>query len=159
MKNLILIVLIHLAAAPVFSQQRPDLRPDQSTTQIDSSLALGNTYIQHVSSMEYEKLADLFSGNISFKALLPSGYVTAEIPLEIVAYYDKWFVSDSNQKYEMLDSRVEMISDILHISYKINIVRGNTSYDVQQQLFCELQSGKIQKLSLLCSGPRKIMQL
>lgn len=59
-------------------------------------------------------------------------------------------------KIKVEKSAVEMVADCLQISYLLTLSYKQTAYKVQQQIYCEVESGKITKLSLMCSGFQKL---
>lgn len=113
-------------------------------------------FIKNVSEKKFEDLAYLFSDSILFRALIPSSLVTSNEPSEVASKFKYWFYAEDSGKYDILDSKTEVMVDCLHIYYKIFRTFQGNSYNVEQHLYCEVSSGKIEKLSLVCSGFRKL---
>jgi len=122
----------------------------------DTCLYIGQMFIKNLYEKKFENLAFLFADNILFRALIPSSLVTSNKPSEAAINFQKWFYVEDPGKYEVLDSKTEVMVDCLHIYYKIFRTYKDNSYNVEQHLYCEVEAGKIQKLSLLCSGFRKV---
>jgi len=122
----------------------------------DTCLYIGQMFIKDLYEKKFENLAFLFADNILFRALIPSSLVTSIKPSEAASNFQKWFYDEDPGKYEVLDSKTEVMVDCLHIYYKIFRTYKDNSYNVEQHLYCEVEAGKIQKLSLLCSGFRKV---
>jgi len=156
------IFCLALASALVFStgtslcQNSQSLKFDDCKNYEDSCLLIGNKFIKNLSEQEFDKLARLFSGDVFFRALIPSCLETSDKPSEVVKTFQKWFYVEAPAKYEMLDSKTDVMVDCLHIYYKIFRTYEGVPYNVEQHLYCELGAGKIQKLSLICSGFRKV---
>lgn len=139
-----------------FCQSQIDIKFDDCKTYEDSCLQVGNIFIDDLSEKKFEELALIFSDSILFRALLPPALVTSDNSIEAADFFKKWFYVEDPEKYEVVDSKVEVLVDCLHIYYRIFTTRKGIVYKVEQHIFCEVASGKFQKLSLLCSGPRKV---
>jgi len=122
----------------------------------DSCLVIGNKFIDDLKSREFTSMTDLFSENILFRALIPASIETSNNPNEIVSTFKSWFGREGMENFKVDESNVEMMVDCLHISYTLTLSYKEIFYKVQQQLYCEVESGKISKLSLICSGFWKI---
>jgi len=157
-----IVVYLVMGTALIFSTET-SLCQDQRILKIndcenyeDTCLYIGQMFIDNLSEKKFENLAYLFADNILFRALIPSSLVTSNQPSEAAKNFHKWFNTEDPERYEVLDSKTEVIVDCLHIYYKIFRTYKDNSYNVEQHLYCEVEAGKIQKLSLLCSGFRKV---
>jgi len=137
-------------------QDQKSLKFNDCKNYEDTCLYIGQMFIKDLSEKKFENLAYLFADNILFRALIPSSLVTSNKPSEAASNFQKWFYIEDPGKYEVLDSKTEVMVDCLHIYYKIFRTYNDNSYNVEQHLYCEVEAGKIQKLSLLCSGFRKV---
>jgi hypothetical protein len=137
-----------------FGQQ--EIEFNECITYQDSSLYLGNLFIEKMVNKEFEEIQSLLSNRILFRALIPSSLVTSNDPVEVANRFKNWFYVESPEKYEVIDSDVTYLVDCIHIYYKIFETYKGIPYHVEQHLYCEISSGKINKLSLVCSGFRKI---
>ncbi len=124
----------------------------------DSCIYIGKTFIQNLSDKNFEDLANLFSDNILFRALIPPSLVISNEPNKTANYFKSWFNVDESEQYKVVDSKIDFFVDCLHISYVIFGTDKGNPYNVEQHLYCEILSGKIYKLSLVCSGFRKVDQ-
>jgi hypothetical protein len=145
-----------LSTGTSLCQDQKSLRFNDCKTYEDTCLFIGQVFINNLSEKKFENLAFLFSDNIEFRALIPSGLDTANKPSEATKKFKKWFYVKDPGKYEVLDSKTEVMVDCLHIYYKVFRTYKDNSYNVEQHLYCEVEAGKIQKLSLLCSGFRRV---
>ena len=145
-----------LSTGTTLCQDQKSLRFNDCKTYEDTCLFIGQMFINNLSEKKFKNLALLFSDNIVFRALIPSGLDSANKPSEAASKFKKWFYVKDPGKYEVLDSKTEVMVDRLYIYYKIFRTYKGDSYNVEQQLYCEVAGGKIQKLSLLCSGFRKV---
>ncbi len=137
-------------------QDQKSLKFNDCKNYEDTCLFIGKMFIKNLSEKKFENLAYLFSENILFRALIPSSLVTTNKPFKAASNFKTWFYVEDPGKYEILDSTTEVMVDCLHIYYKIFRTYQGDSYNVEQHLYCDVAAGKIQKLSLICSGFRKV---
>jgi len=123
----------------------------------DSCIYIGNVLIQKISDKKFEDLESIFSDTILFRALTPPRIITLNNPTEVANTLKKWFNADEPDQCKILDSKSEFFVDCLHVYYRVFKTYKGNSYKVEQQLYCEVSSGRIQKLSLVCSGFRKVI--
>lgn len=88
--------------------------------------------------------------------MVPASIETSNAPEEIANTFKGLFGRDGMEDFKVEKSAVEMVADCLHISYLLTLSYKQTAYKVQQQIYCEVESGKITKLSLMCSGFQKL---
>jgi hypothetical protein len=122
----------------------------------DSCIFIGDTFIKKLANKDFDNLPTLFSDNIFFRALIPASLRTSNKSTETAKTFKDWFYVDDSEQYKLLDSKVDFFVDCLHIYYRLFETYKGDSYNVEQHLYCEISSGKIQKLSLVCSGFRKL---
>ncbi len=109
----------------------------------DSCIYIGNIFIQKISDKKFEDLESFFSDNILFRALTPPSIITSNNPTEVANTLKKWFYVDEPDQCKILDSKSEFFVDCLHIYYRVFRTYKGDSYKVEQQLYCEVSSGKI----------------
>jgi hypothetical protein len=154
--SLSMVGILMLSFNNSYSQSSKGTEFNECTNYEDSCIYIGNTFIKHISERNFEYLSYLFSDNILFRALNPYGLVTLNNPYETAHKFKSWFYCLTPDKCEILDSRTEVLVDCLHIYYKINKTARGKDYNIEQHLYCEVSGGKIQKLSMVCSGFREI---
>jgi len=123
----------------------------------DSCMHIGNVFIACLEEQRFEDLKCIFSDTIFFRALTPPKLITLHNSTEAVNTLKKWFGVEESDQFELLDSSSDVLVDCLHIYYKIFRTYNGISYKVEQHVYCEVSSGKINKLSLVCSGFRKFV--
>ena len=150
----------HVAFSQAKSQSikasEPTLEFTNLKTLQDTAILIGQTFVKDLSEKKFENMPVLFSDNILFRALIPPSMINSSSPAEVARYFKRWLTMESPAKSELVDSNVEMIGNCLHINYKMveTEANGTTSY-LEQQLYCDIVKGKIQRLSLVCTGSRK----
>jgi len=156
---LAMVTALIISTGTSLCQDQKNLKFNDCKSYEDTCLFIGKIFIKNLSEKKFENLTYLFSDNILFRALIPSSLVTSNKPVEAASNFKTWFYVDDPGKYEILDSKTEVMVDCLHIYYKIFRTYKDDSYHVEQHLYCEVGAGKIQKLSLICSGFRKVNSL
>jgi ketosteroid isomerase-like protein len=114
--------------------------------------AFGTRLVQAIARQDEAALAECFSSDAEFRALIPSGLCERGGATEAAALISRWF-GDSTE-LELLDSQSEEVGDRAHISYRFAGVEEGEAYVVEQQLYCAIADGKITRADLLCSGFR-----
>lgn len=114
--------------------------------------ALGTRLVDAVAAQDATALVACFTPDATFRALIPPGLRERTGADEIAELIGSWF-ADSTE-LDLLDSRVETVGDRLHVAYRIRGVEDGAPYVVEQQLFCALDGGAIERADLLCSGFR-----
>ena len=147
---------LFLSAGIAFGQEQKDLSFNECKNHEDSCLLIGEKFIKNLSEKKFDDLTDIFSINIFFRALTPTFPETSSQPFEVVNKLKYWFYVEDPDNYKVLDSKADVMVDCLHIYYKIFRTHEGVQYNVEQHLYCEIDTGKIQKLSLVCSGFRKV---
>lgn len=151
-----LVSFLLISNVPSYCQDTRNLEFINCENFEDSCILIGNKFIDNLSEKQFNNLAHLFSENILFRALIPSSLRTSNNPNQTASTIKNWFYVDDSEKYEILDSKVEVLVDCLHIYYKIFETYKGSPYNVEQHLYCEVTDGKIDKLSLICSGFKKL---
>ena len=113
-------------------------------------LSIGTSYCQDQKILKFDDCKNYED------TCLVIGQAFIKKPSEAANKFKKWFYVEDPGKYEILDSKTEVMVDCLHIYYKIFRTYKGDSYNVEQQLYCEISAGEIQKLSLVCYGFRKV---
>jgi ketosteroid isomerase-like protein len=113
---------------------------------------LGNRLVGAIATRDVDALAACFAPDAQFRALVPRGLRERDGAEEATALISSWF-ADSTE-LDLVDSRVDEIGDKLHVSYRFAGVEDGEPYVVEQQLFCALSDGRIERADLLCSGFR-----
>jgi hypothetical protein len=122
----------------------------------DSCMFIGKSFIKYLSDQNFEGLIQLFSDDIFFRALIPSSIVTLNDSHKTADKLKSWFYTEEPEKYEIIESSSEVLVDCLYINYKIFLTYKDNPYNVEQQLYCEIEGDRICKLSLICSGFRSL---
>jgi len=157
----LLIVCLLLAANGLQAQHisgQTDLLFTDCQDYKDSCIYVGNAFVKNIADKNFDELAYLLSDNCLFRALIPSSIVTSNDAVKTANVIKKWFNLGESEQYKVVDSQVDFLVDCLHMNYKIDLSYMGTPYQVEQQLYCEVASGEIQKLSLICSGFRKVKE-
>ncbi len=116
---------------------------------------LGRRFVTAVAACDEEALRECFAPDAEFRALIPPGLRERSGAAEAAALFAQWF-GDSTE-LRLLDSSGDRVGDRLHISYRLGGAEDGEEFVVEQQLFCTVSDGKIERADLLCSGFRPPM--
>lgn len=153
---LILVSLVVFSTGVSHCQDKSGLTFKGCENYKDSCLYIGKAFMQNLSDQNFENLVHVFSDNVFFRALIPSSIVTLNDPFKTADKLKSWFYNEEPEKFEIIESSSEILVDCLHISYMVFITYKGNPYNVEQHLYCEVEEGKIYKLSLICSGFRRL---
>ena len=103
-----------------------------------------------VSTQNEDALAECFSPDVEFRALVPPGLRERTGAREAASLFSQW-LGDSTD-LQLVDSSSQEVGDRVHISYRLAGVEEGEEYQVEHHLFCTFENGKIKRADLLCSG-------
>ena len=122
-----------------------------ATSQADDQLAVGRGFVAAIERQAWAELAALFDPTVQFRALIPKDLREADDRAAAANYLQRWF-GDADQLV-LVSSEVELMHDRVHITYRVR-EHEDQWYLVEQQAYCTIRDGKINKMDLLCSGFR-----
>ena len=117
----------------------------------EDPLAIGRGFVSALERQDWGELAALLDPAVQFRALTPRGFRNADDRATAANYVQKWF-GDADQLI-LQSSQVSLMHDRVHIAYRIR-EHEDQWYLVEQQVYCTIRDGQIEKLDLLCSGFR-----
>jgi hypothetical protein len=118
----------------------------------DGAPAVGAKLVEAIAARDEAALAACFAPAVELRALVPRGLRERSGASEAAALFAAWYADATELR--LVESQVEELSDRLHIAYRLDIVEDGKPYVVEQQLYCKVADGIIQRLDLVCSGFR-----
>jgi hypothetical protein len=118
--------------------------------------AVGERFVEAMGARDYTRVRDLLDPAAHLRALIPPGPFELDGSREIADRFGSWFGDAA--ACELVSSAVDEVADRVRITYRLR-VRHEAGADpvvVEQTAFCDIQSGKVVALDLLCSGFRDI---
>jgi hypothetical protein len=113
--------------------------------------AVGVRFLAGMCSQDWEQVASCFTATVRFRALIPSGLCEGEDAAAATGYLRQW-LGDADQLL-LLDSDVRGMQDRLAIRYRLRAHEGRWHVG-EQQVYCDVRDGQIDRMDLLCSGFR-----
>jgi TusA-related sulfurtransferase len=103
---------------------------------------------------DFERVEALFGDGVRFRALVPSGVREGTGASEATGWLRRWF--GNADRFELLRSHTDMLADRYLVSYRVRLREEGGWYVVEQQAYLMIDAGdgRIQDVSLLCSGFR-----
>lgn len=111
---------------------------------------IGEDWIRAIAGGVFERLEQFCQPEVVSQILTPRRNFHLETIADLAARYRMWFGECSNIQVE--HSRVEWIGERLGIFYRFLLQKQGERFQIEQQLYCTLQGGRVTKLQLLCSG-------
>ncbi len=111
---------------------------------------LGNMWIEAVAEGAFNRLASFCRPEIASFLLLPKKYLTLENATALVAKYHDWFGDCANIQIEA--RQISVVGERLGIFYRFRLQRNGAWHVIEQQLYCTLRNGLVERLHLVCSG-------
>lgn len=111
---------------------------------------LGQDWIQAITGGAFEQLGEFCQPQVVSNLLTPKRFTTLEKSTDLVAKYRDWFDTCTNFRVE--ESRVDQVGERLGIFYRFHLQNQEDWFTIEQQLYCTLKDGLVEKLHLLCSG-------
>lgn len=118
--------------------------------------ALGARFLAGLCNQNWGDLESFFTADVTFRALIPSGLQEGESAPAAAGYLRRWF-GDAD-RLVLLDSDVRSLQDRLAIRYRFR-AHEDQRYVVEQQVYCDVQGDRIDRMDLVCSGFRPESQV
>jgi hypothetical protein len=119
---------------------------------MSESLELGQRFVMAVAAQDRQALAACFTDAAVLRALIPPGLREREGGTAAADLVHSWFAD--SEALELVDSRVEQLSDRLHLRYRFQGTEDGDDYVVEQHLFGTVEGGKVARADVICSGFR-----
>jgi hypothetical protein len=103
---------------------------------------------------DFDTIEGLFSPDVRFRALVPTGVKEAHDSAGAVAYLRAWF--GGSQFFDVVDSGVEEVGRRRRVWYRFRLDRDGRRCVIDQEGFCDVTEGRVSDLSLVCSGFRPL---
>ena len=118
----------------------------------DAAPAVGAKLVEAIVARDEAALASCFAPAVELLALVPRGLRERSGASDAAAQFTRWYGDVTELR--LVDSRVEELSDRLHIAYRLDVVEDGQPYVDEQQLYCTVVDGVIERFDLVCSGFR-----
>ena len=127
-----------------------DIKLESSRVETLRLQQMGEDWIQAISEEALDRLEAFIQPNLTGTLLLPKRMATLTSLEDLLANYHDWF--DEATNFQVEASRVAMVGRKLGIFYRFRLQKPTGWYTIEQQLYCILRDGLVEKVHLLCSG-------
>ena len=114
--------------------------------------SIGTRLVQAIVARDEAALAACFAPEAELRALVPRGLRERSGAAEAAALFTGWWADVTEVR--LVASETEEVSDRLRVAYTVDLVEDGRPYVVQQQLYCKVADGVIERMDLVCSGFR-----
>lgn len=111
---------------------------------------LGEEWIRAVIEKDFRRLAGLCHPDVHSRLMTPKRFDSFENAVGLTQKVEEWF--GECYSIEKEGARVTMVGEKLAIFYRLRFEENGMPYTAEQQLYCSLRDGRIDQLSLICSG-------
>lgn len=108
--------------------------------------------VEAIQSADRAALEDLFTEDVSLRALLPRRDVQLTGAAEAAALMAGWFADSTDRACVAYDATV--VGDTWRVSYRFTVREAGADLVVEQHAYCRFTNGRISAIRLLCSGFR-----
>ncbi len=112
--------------------------------------AVVRAFLTALESQDFHRMEACFHPDIHFRALVPAGVREVVGPQEAVDWLQKWF--GKADAFALMKAEVDSIANRWRIAYRIRLQRMDGWRVIEQQAFCTVKQGCIERMDVLCSG-------
>jgi len=110
----------------------------------------GEDWIRAITDGATDRIQAFCHPDLVSVLLTPKRYMTLDNAPAMAAKYRDWFGTCTD--FQLVASRVGWVGERLGIFYSFLLQDRGDWFRIEQQLYCTLRDGRVQKLHLLCSG-------
>jgi len=118
------------------------------------SYSVAGTFLEGLASQDFGRLTSALSNDVHLRALVPIGLKEWNGAEQVKATFTAWF--GDVDEFELVDATVGEVGPRLHMRWRVRVKAdrlGEGWFVVEQQAYADTDDdGRIQRLSLLCSG-------
>jgi TusA-related sulfurtransferase len=115
---------------------------------------IARTWVGAIPAHDFGAIAAVLTPDVAFNALVPSGLREAATSEDAVAWIERWF-GDADTS-ELLAAAEGTMADRAWFMYRFRVHEPSGWSMVEQQVYATLVDGRIERLSLVCSGFRPV---
>jgi TusA-related sulfurtransferase len=119
-----------------------------------TAIEIGHTFVDAVVRRDFEAIEACLAPDVRFRALVPRAVREEATASGARSWFETWF--GDTDRNELLDSRVELVADRLHVAYRIRFREDGAWKVVEQQVFATIDDTRLSDVALACSGFRAI---
>jgi hypothetical protein len=130
--------------------------PDASPTAEPARWSIAGTFLEGLTTRDYQRLATSLDSGVRFRALLPPGPSEWHGHEDAADVFRSWF--GDAERFEVVDATVGEIAGRLQMTWRIRLRPapfdiGDGWHLIEQHAFADI-TNKIEALDLVCSGFR-----
>jgi hypothetical protein len=118
--------------------------------------AVGREPVSALAAQDWRRMEGCFASEAAFFAVIPS-----QTPLrerngahDVASQLAAWF--GDGDPLELLACTVEPVARKVHVSYRFRSFEHGACHLVEQQALCEVGTGGIERMHLVCSGRLRV---
>lgn len=116
----------------------------------------GRAFLEALTARDFESVEASLDPDIRFRGLLPGGLRELSGAAAVTDQLRSWF--EEADAFEVEEIVAEDIADRLRISYRFRLHDEDGWAVIEQQAFCDVDDGRIERIDLVCSGFRPVAE-
>ena len=117
---------------------------------VRTTAQLADEWIQAIVGKDFDHIMDICQPDVKSNLLVPKQLWQLENALDLSNKVKGWF--NDYDSIEILQTRAAMVGEKLGIFYRFRCVENGSASQIEQQIYCHLNVGVIDRLWLVCSG-------
>jgi TusA-related sulfurtransferase len=135
---------------------RHDEGGGKGVERVEGQQIAGRAFLEALTSRDFEGVEASLDPDIRFRGLLPSGLHELSGAAAVADQLRSWF--EEADAFEVEEIVAEDIADRLRISYRFRLHDEDGWAVIEQQAFCDVDDGRIERIDLVCSGFRPVAE-
>lgn len=123
---------------------------------VEGQQIAGRAFLEALTSRDFEGVEASLDPDIQFRGLLPGGLRELSGAAAVTDQLRSWF--EKPDAFEVEEIVAEDIADRLRISYRFRLHDEDGWAVIEQQAFCHVDDGRIERFDLVCSGFRPVAE-
>jgi TusA-related sulfurtransferase len=111
---------------------------------------VGEEWIQAIIEKDFQRLAGICQPDVVSRLMTPKLMLALENVSALTQKVEGWYHDCASIQKEQ--ARVALVGEKPAIFYRLKLEKNGVLSTIEQQLYCSLREGRIDQLSLLCSG-------
>lgn len=125
-----------------------------AATPTGPQFATAGLFIERLTAGDFDRLALALEPDVALRALLPRGFREWEGREDVCGAFTTWF--GGFDEYDMINATVGQVGSRVQLSWRLHVQGGRLGpEDFVVEQYCYVSpgpSGRIQQMSLVCSG-------
>ncbi len=111
---------------------------------------VGATFLDALAQRDFDRLGTCFYPTPRARLLTPSALTMPPDAAGVGDRFRQWF--GEADVFEVEHAEVDVVGGCLSIRYRLHLREHHVWYTCEQQVYCRVKEGLVERIDLLCSG-------